>query len=68
MILQKNRICYCKFALIMKSIFIKITSALLAFLVLFSTVNESVENSTKNANRADVILIKIDFIISANLQ
>jgi hypothetical protein len=44
LILQKNRICYCKFALIMKSIFIKITSALLAFLVLFSTLSFTVES------------------------
>ena len=44
MILQKNRICYCNFALIMKSIFTKITSALLAFLVLFSTLSFTVES------------------------
>ena len=44
MILQKNRICYCNFTLIMKSIFTKITSTLLAFLVLFSTLSFTVES------------------------
>ena len=42
--LQKNHICYCNFALIMKSVFTKITSALLAFLVLFSTLSFTVES------------------------